>query len=88
VRSTSTPISSIAATKTGGGYWLAAIDGGVASATPSWLHRRRCRELVDRAVTPTGSGKGTGAGIDGSVYPYGDGHEPTNAGGRGRDEDR
>src|SRR5690242_7762657 len=76
VASLNEPLVSIAATRSGNGYWLAAADGGVftfgdAHFFGSTGNMQLTRPII--SITPTPSGKGYWlAASDGGVFTFGD----------------
>jgi uncharacterized protein YkwD len=72
------PLVSIAATRSGNGYWLAASDGGVFTKGDAHFYGsagnlQLAAPIID--ITPTPSGKGYWlAAADGGVFTYGDAH--------------
>ncbi|MDA8044914.1 MAG: hypothetical protein M0Z30_06710, partial [Actinomycetota bacterium] len=70
------PVTAIAATPSGRGYWLAGADGGVFAYGDATFHgsvgsAALARPVVGLAATPSGQGYWL-AGADGGVFAYGD----------------
>jgi 3D (Asp-Asp-Asp) domain-containing protein len=70
------PVVGIAATGTGGGYWLAAADGGVFTFGDATFHGSLpgmglTQDIRDIAPSPSGDGYWLAA-ADGGIYSFGD----------------
>jgi hypothetical protein len=81
------PVVGMAATPTGGGYWLVATDGGVFTFGSASFHGstgsiRLSSPVNDMATSPTGLGYWLAAS-DGGVFAFGDASFKGSATGQG-----